>query len=110
MISLHVYLTPQAGKERELDSAVRDDWLAAMSQQPGFLSAAVVKPFSDEELERLGGLRPEPAIEAISFWSSDNERLEWVATPLHDQVFAKVVEASDSVTYTLQTVEQDWNL
>ena len=110
MISLHVYLTPKAGKERELDSAVRDEWLAAMSEQPGFLSAAVVKPFADEELDSLGALKPGPAIEAISFWRSDRDRLEWVATPLHDRVFARVIEASDSVTYTLQTVERSWNL
>ncbi len=110
MISLHVYLTPKAGKELELDSAVRDGWLAAMSEQPGFLSAAVVRPFSDEKLDSLGALRPGPALEAISFWRSDEERLEWVARPLHDQVFARVIEASDSVTYTLQTVEQSWSL
>ena len=110
MISLHVYLMPKAGKERELDSAVRDEWLAAMSEQPGFLSAAVLRPFSDGELDSLGALIPGHAIEAISFWRSEGERLEWVARPIHDQVFASVIEASDSVTYTLQTVERSWNL
>jgi heme-degrading monooxygenase HmoA len=110
MISLHVYLTPKAGRERELDAAVRDEWLAAMSEQPGFLSAAVAKPFSDEELDGLGALKPGHALEAISFWRSEGDRLAWVARPIHDQVFAKVIEASESVTYTLQTVEQGWGL
>ena len=110
MISLHVYLTPKAGKERELDAAIRDEWLLAMSEQPGFLRAAVVKPFSDEELEGLGALKPGHSLEAISFWRSESDRLEWAARPIHDQVFAKVIEASESVTYTLQTVGQGWGV
>ena len=51
MISLHVYLTPKSGREIDLDKAVREDWLPAMAGQPGFICAAVVKPFPDVELD-----------------------------------------------------------
>ena len=108
MISLHVYLTPKSGLEIDLDRAVREGWLTAMAEQPGFIGAAVVKPFPDEELDALGASKPDSSIEAISFWRSEQERLEWVARPIHDEVFDRVMEASQHVSYTLQTVEQSW--
>jgi hypothetical protein len=110
MISLHVYLTPEAGKEQALKSAIIDKWIAAMSEQPGFLSAAFVSPFSDEDLAELEATKPQTAYEAISFWRSEGERRTWAGLPVHDEVFSQVLEASDTVTYTLQTVEHSWNL
>lgn len=110
MISLHVYLTPKTGQEMNLDSAVQDGWLPAMSQQPGFLAAAVVRPYDDRELEALGAVRPAPALEAVSFWNSEAERQEWVARPIHDEVFVKVIDAAESVSHTLQNVEGSWGL
>jgi heme-degrading monooxygenase HmoA len=110
MISLHVYLTPKAGRERELESAVRDRWLEAMSQQPGFLSAALLRPYPDEELAELQAAKPQSAYEAVCFWTSEAERLAWVARPIHDKVFAPVIEAAVSLTYTLQTVQRSWSL
>ena len=110
MISLHVYLTPKAGNEQGLESAVRDKWMAAMAEQPGFLSGAMVKPYSDEELAKLEAAKPESAYEVVSFWQSERERAEWVARPVHDQVFSQVLDAAESVSYTLQTVEHSWNL
>ena len=56
-------------------------WLPAMAQQPGFISAAVVKPFADEELEALQAFKPEAAMEVVCFWRSEKERVEWVARP-----------------------------
>ena len=110
MISLHVYLTPKPGNEAELHSAISDSWLATMAEQPGFVSAALVTPFSDAELSSLGASKPESTFEAICFWQSEGERLEWVARPVHDEVFAGVTDLSDSVSYTLQTVEDSWKL
>ena len=68
MITLHVYLTAKAGMEDALDAAVSDGWLPAMAEQPGFISAAVVKPFADEELEALQAFKPEAAMEVVCFW------------------------------------------
>ena len=110
MISLHVYLTPKNGQETALESAIRDKWMPAMAEQPGFVSAAVVEPFSDEKLAELEAVKPESAFECVAFWQSESERLAWVARPIHDQVFSQVVDASDSVTYTLQTVKESWGL
>ena len=110
MISLHVYLTPAAGKEGELDSAVRDRWMAAMADQPGFINAAVLKPFAEGELAKLEAMVPSHYVEVVSFWRSEEERLAWAARPIHDEVFNHVTAAADSVTYTLQTAEESWNL
>ena len=110
MITLHVYLSPMAGKERELEAAVRDQWLAAMSEQPGFLRAAVLKPFAGDDLARLEAVTPASAIEVVAFWRSERDRLAWVARPLHDQVFSTVLELASSVSYTLQTVTHGWNV
>ena len=99
--------------EDALDAAVSDGWLPAMAEQPGFISAAVVKPFADEELEALEALqafKPEAAMEVVCFWRSEKERVEWVARPIHDEVFAKVMEAAASASHTLQTVERSWGV
>ncbi len=110
MISLHVYLTAKAGMEDALDAAVCEDWLPAMAEQPGFISAASVKPFLDSDLEALGALKPDAEVEAVCFWESEQARLDWVARPLHDEVFARVVDAADSVSYTLQNVDKSWGV
>jgi heme-degrading monooxygenase HmoA len=110
MISLHVYLTPKEGREKDLDSAVQQGWLQAMSEQPGFLAAAVVRPYDDMDLEALDAIKPASALEAVSFWRSEAERLEWVARPIHDEVFNKVIDAAEGVSYTLQNVEGSWGL
>ena len=110
MISLHVYLTPKEGRDSDLDSAVQEGWLPAMSRQPGFLAAAVVRPYDDAELEALGAVRPTPALEAVSFWRSESERQDWVARPIHDEVFANVIDAAEGVSHTLQNVEGSWGL
>ena len=65
MISLHVYLTPKPGREKDLADAICNKWLVAMSEQPGFLSAGLLEPFSDDELAKLGASTPETTYEVI---------------------------------------------
>ena len=110
MISLHVYMTPKANKEGELEAGIRDKWVAAMSEQPGFLRAALLKPFPDEELDKLQAAKPTSTFETVAFWRTEEERQAWVARPVHDQVFDPLLELAGDVSYTLQTVERDWNL
>ena len=110
MISLHVYMTPKANKEGELEAGIRDKWMAAMSEQRGFLRAALLKPFPDEELDKLQAAKPASTFETVAFWRTEEERLAWVARPIHDQIFNPLLELADDVSYTLQTVVQDWNL
>lgn len=110
MISLHVYMTAKQGKESELEAGIRDSWIATMSEQPGFLYAALLKPFDDDALAAVGGLKPAHTFEVVSFWESEEKRLEWVARPVHDQVFEPLFEHVDDVKHTLHTVEHGWEL
>ncbi|MDA0676789.1 MAG: antibiotic biosynthesis monooxygenase [Chloroflexi bacterium] len=110
MIVLHVYMTAKPGKEAALEAGIRDSWIAAMAQQPGFLHAATLKPFSNKQLDALGALKPAHTFEVISFWESEEKRLEWVARPIHNQVFMPLLELADKVAPTLQTVEHSWSL
>jgi antibiotic biosynthesis monooxygenase (ABM) superfamily enzyme len=110
MISLHVTMTAKPGKEAALEAAIRDSWIAAMAKQPGFLHAALLKPFPDDALDALGALKPSHAFEIISFWESEKLRLEWVARPIHDQVFMPLLELAESVAFTLQSVVHRWQL
>ena len=110
MISLHVYLDPKSGNETELESSIRHSWLAAMAKQPGFISAAVLTPFSDSSLEALGASKPKAAYEVVSFWESEELRLEWVARPIHDEVFIPLMDLADGVSFTLNDVAREWNL
>ena len=109
MITLHVYLTPKPGKLGEFETQVRDKWLAAMAEQPGFLNAAMLTPFSDDALTNLGAEKPSHAFEVLSFWRSEKERLEWVARPIHDEVFLPLLELAD-ISFTLKNVNQSWNV
>ena len=105
-----MYLTAKDGEQTRLQSAVRDKWLPAMAEQPGFLSAAILRPFDKEHLTRLEAAQPPHALEVVSFWRSEQERLDWVARPIHDQVFSEVVDASAKLTYTLHDVDASWSI
>ena len=110
MITLHVYMNPRPGKSAELEAGIRDSWLAAMAEQPGFVSAAVLKPFADEALYALQAAKPGHRFEIVAFWRSEQERLEWVARPIHDQVFLPLLELADDVSFTLKDVTSVWNV
>ena len=110
MISLHVYVNAKAGRELELEAQIKDRWLTAMAEQPGFISAAVLTPFSDDALASLEAATPDTQLEVVSFWRSEEERLEWVARPIHDEVFLPLLDMAEDVSFTLQTVMADWNL
>ena len=110
MITLHVYLNPKPGRRDELESHIRDNWIEAMSKQPGFISAAVLTPFSDDALDALSAAKSDYEFEVVSLWRSEKERLEWVARPIHDEVFVPVTEAAGDISFTLKDVATSWNL
>ena len=110
MIALHVYLSPKSGKKAEMEAVIRDSWIAAMSEQPGFLRAAILTPFPGKALEALGAKKPPHAFEVVSYWESEKLRLEWVARPVHDRVFNPLVALAESVSFTLSDVEHCWNM
>ena len=109
MISLHVYLTPKNGLEKSLESGIAEQWIAAMAKQPGFLKAVILKPFPGSKIKKVGGALPKHVFEVVSYWNSEEERLDWVARPIHDQVFNPLIELSEKVIFTLQTVEHTWD-
>ena len=73
MISLNVYLTAKEAQEAALESAIKDVWIAAMTQQPGFLRATLNTPFSDEDLATLEANKPAFAYEMVSFWRTEQQ-------------------------------------
>ena len=103
-------MNAKAGRERELESQIKGRWLTAMAEQPGFVSAAILVPFSDNELANLEAAKPDTNLEIVSFWRSEEERLEWVARPIHDEVFLPILDMAEDLSFTLQTVTDDWNL
>ena len=70
--------------------------------------SSLLKKFDDSSLIKAGGKIPENVFEVISYWNSEEERLSWVAKPIHDQVFNPLIEISEEVTVTLQNVKHVW--
>ena len=110
MISLNVYLTPKTDKVKELESVIHDQWIAAMATQPGFLRAALLKPFPDEDLITLDAIKPQHVYEVVAYWETEKQRVDWTQKPIHEKVWTAVLDASENVTYTVQTIEQSWNV
>ena len=49
-------------------------------------------------------------IEVISYWESEELRLEWVARPIHDEVFASIMDLAETISPTVKTVSNTWNI
>jgi heme-degrading monooxygenase HmoA len=99
MITLHVYLAPKSGQASELQAAINDPWISTMSEQPGFIQAAMLTSFGNDSTD---------AIEVVSYWESEELRLEWVARPIHDEVFDTILEHAETVSPTVKTVSNTW--
>ena len=72
-----------------------------MAKQPGFVQAAMLTQFDDESSED---------IEVISYWESEALRLEWVARPIHDEVFASIMDLAETISPTVKTVSNTWDI
>ena len=110
MISLNVYLTAKDGQGATLETAIKDIWIAAMVKQPGFLRATLNTPFSDDELAVLEANKPSYAYEMVSTWNTEQERLDWVARDIHQEVWPQVIEHCTDVSYTLFNCDTTWNM
>lgn len=108
MISLHVYFNPKSGHEKALENRISEKWIHAMAKQKGFLKAVLLKKLEDSSIMKTGGKIPDNVFEVISYWNSEEERLAWVAKPIHDEVFNPLIEISEEVSFTLQNVKQVW--
>ncbi len=110
MISLNVYLTPKAGKQAELRKAIVDVWMPAMEKQPGYIRAALLTPVSDKDLEEVGGMKPDFVFELVALWRTEQERREWVARDIHQEVFPVVMENTENASYTIFEVDESWGM
>jgi hypothetical protein len=110
MISLNVYLTAKDGEEAALETAIKDVWIAAMVKQPGFLRATLNTSFSDDELAALEANKPAYAYEMVSTWNTEQERLDWAALDIHQEVWPQVIEHCADVSYTLFNCDTTWNM
>ncbi len=110
MIALNVYFTSKSDRAAELERTIIEVWLEAMRKQPGFLRATMNTPFPDEELEALEASKPTHTHEVVSYWESERQRRDWVARDIHQEVWPQVVAYADSVSYTLYTCDETWNM
>ena len=79
MISLHIDLQVKPGAGAELEKTFREVFRPAISIQPGFSAVALLQSTSDAAGYRL----------VIEF-QAEELRLNWVATPLHQQVWPQI--------------------
>ena len=110
MISLDVYFSAKDGNNAEIERIIVEVWMQAMEQQPGFLRAALLTFFPQEELDAMGAVRPPFSHEVISFWESEELRQEWVACDIHQQVWPQVEAAAEFYVYTVSNCDQTWNV
>jgi heme-degrading monooxygenase HmoA len=79
MVALHVDLQLQPGAGPELEKTFCDVFRPAISAQPGFCGVALLHSTPEADRYRL----------VIEF-QSEELRLNWVATALHQQVWMKM--------------------
>ena len=109
MISLDVYFNAKDGNTAELERVIVDVWMEAMKQQPGFISASLMTPLPQEELDAMGAAKPPFSHEVISFWENEEQRQAWVARDIHQEVWPQV-EAVGDCMYTVSNCDESWNL
>ena len=81
-----------------------------MSEQPGFVSSARLKPYPAEQLAKMGAAKPKHAYETITFWRSEEERATWAASDTHMEIISVLLPLAESASYTVQSVEWSHNL
>jgi len=79
MVALHVDLQLKPGAGPELEKTFREAFRPAISAQPGFSRVALLRSTSEADRYRL----------VIEF-QSEELRLNWVATDVHQQVWPTV--------------------
>lgn len=110
MISLDVYFNARDGNDAELERVVVEVWMEAMKQQPGFISASLMTPLPQEELDAMGAVKPPFSHEVLSFWESEEQRQAWVARDIHQEVWPQVEAAAEVIVYTVSCCAASWNM
>ncbi len=110
MIALDVYFNAKSGGDAELEKVVVDVWMEAMKQQPGFISASLMTPLPQEELDAMGAVKPPFSHEVLSFWESEDYRQQWVGRDIHQEVWPQVEAAAEMIMYTVSNCDENWNI
>lgn len=79
MIELHVYVELTEGKGSELEQIFRRDFVPAISRRKGFMQVRLL---------RKRDTRGEYEIDIV--FSSEELRLEWVASPEHVAIWPRI--------------------
>ena len=108
MIVLQIQLSPERGREDELEEAVRQRFLPAMSKQPGFVQAYLTRPCSEEILAAVGAQQPSFQFQVTAWWSSEEERKAWVSRDIHQEVWGGVGGLCSQANALLLDVVQSW--
>ena len=108
MIVLQIQLSADQEREEELEEAVRQRFLPAMSKQPGFVQAFLTGPCSEEVLAAVGAQRPSFKFQVTALWNSEEERKDWVARDIHQEVWAEVSGIFSQANALLLDVVQSW--
>ncbi len=87
VIELHVYLELAEGKGSELESIFRQDFVPAISRRKGFKQVRLL---------RKRGAPGEYEIDIV--FSSEELRLEWVASPEHAAIWPRIAGLCRSVS------------
>jgi heme-degrading monooxygenase HmoA len=96
-IQLHVDLSVDPAKEEEMLQVFHSEFRPAASKQPGFKELQMLKLRS-----ALSGKAPEGAnYRFVLSFESEEQRQQWVATPVHKKLWPKMEATLTSKDYTV---------
>jgi heme-degrading monooxygenase HmoA len=96
-IQLHVDLSIDPAKEKDMLHIFHTKFRSAASAQPGFLDAKMLKLRSV-----LGGAAPEGAnYRFVLVFQSEEQRQHWVATPIHQQLWPAIENTLTTKNYNV---------
>ena len=95
-IQLHVDLSVDPAKEREMLDHFEKVFRPAAAKQPGFIDARMLKL----RIARRGAAPPGANYRFVLSFATEEQRQAWAATPLHQQVWPPIVNTLKNGDYT----------
>jgi heme-degrading monooxygenase HmoA len=97
LIQLHVDLSVAPAKQDEMLHIFHSEFRPAASKQPGFKDLQMLKLRST-----LGGTAPAGSnYRFVLTFESEEQRLKWVETPIHKELWPKIEATLQSREYTV---------
>jgi hypothetical protein len=95
-IELHLDLAVDPAREQEMLDLFRTAFRPAISKQPGFIDAKMLKLTATMR----GPAPPDSNYQCILVFTSEELRQKWVATPTHKALWPKIEATLTSPTYS----------